>query len=66
MISRRTFLSAAAASAAALSLGACAPRGSSDDSVIRYWGMGAADADKDLKVIDAFKATKAGSRINID
>lgn len=66
MISRRTFLSAAAASAAALSLGACAPRASSSDAVIRYWGMGAADADKDLKVIDAFKATKAGSGVVLD
>jgi len=66
VITRRTFLSAAAASAAALSLGACAPRGSSSDAVIRYWGMGAADADKDMKVIDAFNATKAGSGVTLD
>ncbi|MGW8566059.1 extracellular solute-binding protein [Isoptericola sp. NPDC055881] len=66
MISRRNFLGAAAVSAAALSLGACAPRASSSDAVIRYWGMGAADADKDAKAIAGFNATKAGAGISID
>lgn len=66
MISRRHFLGAASASTAALGLGACAPRGSAGDDVVRYWGLGAADADMDAAVIAAFQATEAGSGITVD
>ncbi|WP_114855167.1 substrate-binding domain-containing protein [Brachybacterium sp. YJGR34] len=66
MISRRHFLGAASASTAALGLGACASRGPASDDVVRYWGLGAADAHMDAEVISAFQATEAGSGIEID
>lgn len=66
MIDRRRFLGAAgAATASALALGACARRGEDGDSTIRYWGMGAADTDKDEKVREAFLQTPEGKGVTV-
>lgn len=66
MISRRHFMGGATASAAALGLGACANRGADDDSVIRYWGLGAADAEKDDKVIKGFHDDDVGKGVDVE
>lgn len=66
MISRRRFLGAAAAAGAVgAGLGACASRPDSGPNVIRYWGMGAADTDKDEAVRAAFLETDAGKDAQI-
>ncbi|WP_114853208.1 extracellular solute-binding protein [Brachybacterium sp. YJGR34] len=66
MISRRHLLGGSAA--AGLALSSCARAPAAGDHVVRYWGMGAADADKDEAVRDAFLRTEAGkdARIHID
>ncbi|MDN5726424.1 MAG: extracellular solute-binding protein [Propionibacteriales bacterium] len=63
---RRRFLGAAGTAAlATAALSGCASRGPSGDNVIRYWGMGAADKDKDALVAAAFKETPAGRDIEV-
>lgn len=65
-MNRRTFLALAGAGTVAIALPSCANQVSSDPDVIRYWGQGAADADKDQAVVDAFVQTPAGDGIRID
>lgn len=65
MIDRRHFMGAAGATAATLALGACARSGETGEKTVRYWGMGAADKDKDEKVAAAFKETPAGKGVNV-
>lgn len=65
MISRRSFLAGATAAGAALGLGACASSPASGPNVVSYWGLGAADKDKDDQVIAAFKKTDAGKNAEI-
>lgn len=66
MIDRRRFLGGAGlAAAATLGASSCARTGATGDNVIRYWGMGAADTDKDQAVLDAFKATEAGKDVQV-
>lgn len=66
MITRRRFLGAAgAAGASALALGACASSPDPGEKVIRYWGMGASDTDKDEAVRAAFLETDAGKGAEI-
>lgn len=61
MISRRNFIGGTAAAAAAtFTLGACASTPDAAPNRVRYWGMGAADTDKDEAVVEAFKETDAG------
>ncbi len=57
---RRTFLQLAGAGTVAIALPSCANQVSNDPDVIRYWGLGAADADKDQAVVDAFTQTPEG------
>ena len=64
MISRRHFLGGTAA-AAGLALPSCARVPADGEHVIRYWGMGAADSDKDKAVREAFVATDAGKDAQI-
>ncbi|MFC0674643.1 extracellular solute-binding protein [Brachybacterium hainanense] len=66
MIDRRRFLGGAGlAAAATLGASSCARSGPTGDKVIRYWGMGAADKDKDEMVRDAFLQTDAGKGVEI-
>ncbi|GAB4095948.1 extracellular solute-binding protein [Brachybacterium horti] len=65
MISRRSFLTGTSAAGLALGLGACASRPASGPNTISYWGVGAADKDKDEQVRDAFLATDAGKDAQI-
>ncbi|WP_152354548.1 extracellular solute-binding protein [Brachybacterium subflavum] len=65
MISRRSFLAGATAAGAAVGLGACASAPAAGPNVVSYWGLGAADVDKDNQVIDAFKKTDAGKNAEI-
>ena len=66
MIDRRHLLQGTGlAAVAALGGGACARTPDSDASTVRYWGMGAADKDKDEAVKEAFLATDAGRGVDI-
>jgi multiple sugar transport system substrate-binding protein len=64
-VNRRTFLALAGAGTVAIALPSCANQRSRDPNVIRYWGMGAADADKDQAVADAFAQTPQGEGIRV-
>ena len=65
MIDRRHLLQGTGlAAVAALGGGACARTPDSDASTVRYWGMGAADKDKDEAVKEAFLATDAGRGVD--
>lgn len=65
MIDRRTLLWFTGAGSAALTLSACAGSRESDPHTIRYWGMGAADKDKDEKVREAFRQTPQGKDVDV-
>ena len=65
MISRRSLLTGATAAGLGLGLGACASSPDAGPNVIRYWGVGAADKDKDEQVRDAFLKTDAGKDAQI-
>ena len=65
MISRRSLLAGSAAAGLGLGLGACASSPDAGPNVIRYWGVGAADKDKDEQVRDAFLKTDAGKDAQI-
>jgi multiple sugar transport system substrate-binding protein len=66
VISRRHFLGGGlAATASAFALSSCASTPAPGEHVIRYWGMGAGDKDKDEKVREAFKQTEAGKNAEI-
>lgn len=62
---RRTFLGLAGAGAVAIALPSCANQSASGSNVLRYWGMGASDADKDQAVADAFGQTPEGQGVEI-
>jgi multiple sugar transport system substrate-binding protein len=69
MINRRRFLAGSAAGAAtATALASCAPTPEPGPHVVRYWGIGAADKDKDEAVLAAFRKTDAGkdAEVHID
>ena len=65
-LNRRSFLALAGAGTVAIALPSCANQRSSDPNVIRYWGMGAADTDKDQAVADAFAQTPQGEGVRVD
>jgi multiple sugar transport system substrate-binding protein len=66
MIDRRRFLTGAAGAAAAgLGLTSCARVPEAGENVIRYWGMDAANTDKDEAVREAFLQTEAGEGVEI-
>lgn len=66
MIDRRQFLTGTVGAAAAgLALSSCARTPPAAEHVIRYWGMGAADTDKDEAVREAFVETDAGRGVEI-
>ncbi|UFU05525.1 extracellular solute-binding protein [Ruania halotolerans] len=63
---RREFLvGAGVVTAAAFTASSCARSGPTGDHVIRYWGMGASDTDKDEAVREAFLATEEGQGMQI-
>ncbi|MBK0332931.1 extracellular solute-binding protein [Brachybacterium sp. MASK1Z-5] len=69
MLDRRQLLTGAGvALAAGLGATSCAGSGPSGPRTVRYWGMGAADKDKDEAARDAFLATDAGAgaQVSID
>ena len=65
MISRRGLFAAATGTAGALTLASCARDDRSDPHTIRYWGMGAADKDKDEAVAAAYVKTPQGRGMTI-
>lgn len=64
-VNRRTFLALAGAGTVAIALPSCANQRNTDPDVIRYWGQGAADADKDQAAVDAFTATPQGEGVRV-
>ncbi|PWH07150.1 ABC transporter substrate-binding protein [Brachybacterium endophyticum] len=69
MLQRRQLLQGAAfAAVGGLGAAGCAGAGPSGPHAVRYWGMGAADTDKDEAARDAFLQTAAGrdAQVSID
>lgn len=66
MIDRRRFLAGAGvATAAAITASSCATKVPKGPDTIHYWGMGAADTDKDEAVAAAFAKTDAGKGVDV-